>query len=197
MNETTESENEARGRSISFLGYEFTHDNVRLRKRMKKTFARKSKRIKSKSRRQEVLASYWGWCKHGDCKNLWRTITNNDMSFTDKGIRRSNTTKDGQTFFDVEEKKMMEIINVPITVVDFVPGIHTKIGEDRYAILIELEGVRYKVITNSYKIKDVLQQARAHDNDTQETPIFPCHNVVIRRKALRDGKSDYYFDENN
>lgn len=193
MNETTESENEARGRSISFLGYEFTHDNVRLRKRMKQTFARKVKRIKSKRRRQEVLASYWGWCKHGNCKNLWRTITNNDMSFTQVGIKRSNITKDGKPFFEVEEKKMLEIINVPITVVDFIAGIHTKIGEDRYAILIEMSGIQYKVITNSYKIKDVLQQARKKEEEG--TKVFPCQDVIIRRKQLRDNKSDYYFDE--
>lgn len=193
MNETTESENEARGRSISFLGYEFTHDNVRLRKRMKQTFARKVQKIKSKRRRQEVLASYWGWCKHGNCKNLWRTITNNDMSFTQVGIKRSNITKDGKQFFDVEEKKMLEIINVPITVVDFIAGIHTKIGEDRYALLIEMSGIQYKVITNSYKIKDVLQQARKKEEEG--TKVFPCQDVIIRRKQLRDNKSDYYFDE--
>lgn len=193
MNETTESENEARGRSISFLGYEFTHDNVRLRKRMKQTFARKVQKIKSKRRRQEVLASYWGWCKHGNCKNLWRTITNNDMSFTQVGIKRSNITKDGKQFFEVEEKKMLEIINVPITVVDFIAGIHTKIGEDRYALLIEMSGIQYKVITNSYKIKDVLQQARKKEEEG--TKVFPCQDVIIRRKQLRDNKSDYYFDE--
>lgn len=55
---------------------------------MKKNFARKVKRIKSRKRNREIRASYWGWCKWGDCKNLWRTITNNDMSFADKGIKQ-------------------------------------------------------------------------------------------------------------
>lgn len=53
---------------------------------MKKNFARKVKRIKSRKRNREIRASYWGWCKWGDCKNLWRTITNNDMSFADRRI---------------------------------------------------------------------------------------------------------------
>lgn len=57
----TESENEVRGRRISFLGYCFTPDNVRLRKNMKKTFAKKDKRIKSRKRKQQIRASYWGW----------------------------------------------------------------------------------------------------------------------------------------
>ena len=82
-----ESENVVRGRRINFLGYCFTKDNVRMRKNMKKNFARKVKRIKSRKRNREIRASYWGWCKWGDCKNLWRTITNNDMSFADKGIK--------------------------------------------------------------------------------------------------------------
>lgn len=55
---------------------------------MKKNFARKVKRIKSRKRNREIRASYWGWCKWGDCKNLWRTITNNDMSFADKVSNR-------------------------------------------------------------------------------------------------------------
>ena len=55
-----ESEKEVRGRRINFLGYCFTPDNVRLRKNMKKTFARKDKRIKSRKRKQQIRASYWG-----------------------------------------------------------------------------------------------------------------------------------------
>ena len=75
---------------------------------MKKNFARKVKRIKSRKRNREIRASYWGWCKWGDCKNLWRTITNNDMSFADKGIKQSGRTKDGKKFFDVKETRLMD-----------------------------------------------------------------------------------------
>ena len=46
-----------------------------MRKSMKQNFARKVKRIKSRKRRHEILAAYWGWCKWGDCKNLWKTIS--------------------------------------------------------------------------------------------------------------------------
>lgn len=42
-----------------------------MRKSMKKNFARKVKRIKSRKRNREIRASYWGWCKWGDCKNLY------------------------------------------------------------------------------------------------------------------------------
>lgn len=53
-----ESENVVRGRRINFLGYCFTKDNVRMRKNMKKNFARKVKRIKSRKRNREIRASY-------------------------------------------------------------------------------------------------------------------------------------------
>lgn len=53
-----------------------------------KSDAGKVKRIKSRKRNREIRASYWGWCKWGDCKNLWRTITNNDMSLQIKVSNR-------------------------------------------------------------------------------------------------------------
>ena len=87
-----ESEKEVRGRRISFLGYCFTPDNVRLRKNMKKTFARKDKRIKSRKRKQQIRASYWGWCKWGDCRNLWKTITDNDIIWEEQPIQVSADT---------------------------------------------------------------------------------------------------------
>lgn len=165
-----------------------------MRKSMKKNFARKVKRIKSRKRNREIRASYWGWCKWGDCKNLWRTITNNDMSFVaDKGIKQSGRTKDGKKFFDVKETRLMDILNVPITVVDFETNVKTKQGEGRYCVLFEQNGQRSKFITNCYNLKDVLDQAREAENNGQK--IFPVENVIVKRRSLGDGKSAYYFEE--
>lgn len=188
-----EKENVVRGRRVDFLGYCFTHEEVRLRKSIKQNFAIKTKRIKSQKRRHEVLASYWGWCKHGNCTHLWRKITNNDMSFADKGIKRSGVTKDGKKYFEVEEIRMMDIINVPIKVLDCIEGVKTKMGDGRMCILLETEGKKCKVITNSYKIKDVLSQAV--ELEKSGTNVFPVENVIIRRRSLNDGKSDFYFEE--
>lgn len=146
-----ESENVVRGRRINFLGYCFTKDNVRMRKNMKKNFARKVKRIKSRKRNREIRASYWGWCK-------W-----------------------------------MDILNVPITVVDFETNVKTKQGEGRYCVLFEQNGQRSKFITNCYNLKDVLDQAREAENNGQK--IFPVENVIVKRRSLGDGKSAYYFEE--
>lgn len=61
-------------RGIDFLGYIFRHSHVLLRKDMKKKFYGKSKYI-SKLKKFRSLASYWGWCKYGDCHNLWKMFT--------------------------------------------------------------------------------------------------------------------------
>lgn len=76
------------------------------------------------------------------------------MSFADKGIKQSGRTKDGKKFFDVKETRLMDILNVPITVVDFETNVKTKQGEGRYCVLFEQNGQRSKFITNCYNLKD-------------------------------------------
>jgi hypothetical protein len=183
-----------KGRSIDYLGYVFATNGVRLRKSIKQEFARTSHRIQNPKRRRQVLASYWGWCKWGNCKNLWRVITNNDMSFASKGIHQDQFTKDGKKFFDVKSTRITDILNVPITVLDFEAGIKTKEGDGRYCVLFEdANHEKGKFITNAFNLKNVLDQARAAEQ--KGTKIFPVDGVVIRRRSLGDGKSAYYFDE--
>lgn len=63
---------EARG--IDFIGYVFYHDHTLLRKDIKKKFIHKLS-YKSKNKRLTSLAAYWGWCKYGNCHNLWYRFT--------------------------------------------------------------------------------------------------------------------------
>lgn len=156
----------ANRKKIDFLGYTFEGNLTMLRKSIKKNFAKKEK-IKDKEKRHKALASYWGWCKHGNCRHLWKKITHNDMSFADRGIKSNTTTKDGKRYFDDPEKKMSEILNLDIEVLDFETGINTRMGPDRYAIRFAIieRGERnlYKVITNSHTLKSVLDQAKSYD----------------------------------
>ena len=101
--------------------------------------------------------------------------------------------KDGQKYYDVPEKKLMDILNVPITVLDFQPNITTRQGTGRYCVLFEQKGQRFKFITNCFNIKDVLDQAREAETETKK--VFPVSNVVVKRRSLSDGKSVYYFEE--
>jgi hypothetical protein len=151
------------------------------------------KSLESEKRRAEVKASYWGWTVHADCRNLWNKITNGDMGFLKKGIQQRAQTKDGKKFFDVDIVRLMDIVNVVITVVDFESGVPTSQGDDRYCVLIEVGGKRKKFITNSFCIKDVLDQAREREQNGEK--VFPVEDVVIRRKSLGNSATSYYFDE--
>lgn len=174
------------GRRIDFLGYAFNHENTRLRKSIKQNFARRSRVHKPEKRRREILAAYWGWCKWADCRNLWNRITNHDMSFADIGITGRIETKDGKKFFDVKKVKIDSIINLPITVLDFETGITTPHGKDRYAIKISSAGNELKIITNSFTLKTMLDQAA----NLNALPI----DTIIKKRDIGDGKSDYYFE---
>ena len=181
-----------KGRRIDFLGYQFSRERVLLRKSIKKNFARKVK-TKDAERRRQILASYWGWCKWGNCRHLWNVITDNDMSFADKGIRANKKTRDGKKYFSAKSVAITDVLNVPVTVVDFEAGIRTSKGEDRYAVLIIKDGEQCKFMTSAFEIKNVLELARDAEKAGQK--IFPVENVIIRKRSFGDGKSTYYFEE--
>lgn len=174
------------GRRIDFLGYCFNHQNTRLRKSTKKNFAIKSKRVKNPQRRQEILAAYWGWCKWANCKNLWNTLTENNMSFAEKGIKGITTTKDGKDFYDVPKVRIDSIINTTITVMKFQTGITTPHGKNRYVVKILDQGIEKKFITNSFTLKSMLDQAK-------ELDVLPL-DTIIRKKDIGEGKYDYTFE---
>ena len=122
---------------------------------------------------------------HGDCRNLWKKLTGM-KDFKDLNVKPTNVSKDGKRFFDVEVKTLMDVLNQEVIVKDFEPGVQTKNGGDRYAVLIELAGKEYKFITNNYKLKDVLAQCR-------ESQCFPF-KATIKRRTGNNNKADYYFE---
>jgi len=63
-----------KSRGIDFVGYKMYHTHTLIRKRIKKSFSRKLKKnINSLS-----IASYKGWCKHANSKNLLKKLLPND-----------------------------------------------------------------------------------------------------------------------
>lgn len=64
------------GRGVDFLGYVFYLEETRLRKGIKKNFARaignmrRAKKPISEADFLQRCASWWGWCKHSDSKYL-------------------------------------------------------------------------------------------------------------------------------
>jgi len=187
------------GRWIDFLGYNFSKENVRLRKSIKQNFAHKVHRLKktkNEKRKIQILGSYWDWCKWGRCRNLWNVITDHDMSFADKGIKPQSIMRDGKRLFDVPEKRIAEILNIPITIEDFEAGIKTKLGDDRYVVIFhyetEPEKGQFKFLTAAMSLKQTLDQARAAEASGRK--VFPVDNVTIKQKSIGAGKKGYYFD---
>ena len=115
------------------------------------------------------------------------------MSFADKGIRATKKTKDGKKYFSAKNVAITDVLNVPVTVVDFEAGIKTSNGDDRYAVLIIKDGEQCKFMTSAFEIKNVLELARDAEKAGQK--IFPVENVIIRKRSFGDGKSTYFFEE--
>ena len=100
-----------KSRGIDFLGYVFYHDHIRLRKRIKQSFARKILQAKGK-RRIEIIGSYKGWCMHANCINLYKKLTGMKL-FSELGITVDSAPMSG------EKIKINRIVNKEIEVVDF------------------------------------------------------------------------------
>ncbi len=108
------------------------------------------------------------------------------MSFAQLGISGRITTKDGQKFFDVTNVKIDSILNLPITVVDFETNIKTSHGTGRYAVKILYNGEERKFITNSFTLKNMLDQVRAMN----ALPV----DTIIKKKEIGGKFPDYYFE---
>ena len=62
-------------RGIDFVGYVFYHSHTRLRKSIKKSFARAI----SKGSNSQSIASYAGWAKHCDSRNLIKKLLHEEV----------------------------------------------------------------------------------------------------------------------
>lgn len=170
---------------IDFLGYVIYPDHVRLRKRNKQNFARKMAEVKSKRRKRELTASFYGMTKHADCRRLFKQLTGIDMkNFKDLGV--SYTPADGKKRFKGTVISIRELVNLPIVVHDFETGIKTEQGDDRCIVQIEMNGEMRKFFTNSEEMKNILQTIRDMDDG------FPFE-TTIKAEQFGKNKTKYIF----
>ena len=145
------------------------------------------------------MASYWGQCLHGDCRNLWNKLTDNYMGFAKKGIGLKQSTKDGKRYFDVESKPISMLINKNLTIHDFESGIVVKGTQEkndqktRYVVLASIDGNKFKFITSSFFIGSILEESRCEEEKGNK--IFPVENVAIERVQLSGRSYSYKFTE--
>ena len=174
------------GEGIDFLGYViYAPDHVRLRKRIKQKFARKMHEVKSRRRRRELMASFYGMAKHADCNKLYYKLTGKKMrSFKDLNV--SYKPEDGKKRFPGTVVSIRELVNLPIIVKDFETGIKTEQGEDRCIVSIEQNGEPKKFFTNSEEMKNILAQVR-------EMPDGFPFETTIKTETFGKGRTKYVF----
>ena len=174
------------GEGIDFLGYViYAPDHVRLRKRIKQKFARKMHEVKSRRRRRELVASFYGMAGHADCNMLFKKLTGKEMrSFKDLNV--SYKPEDGKKRFPGAVVSIRELVNLPIIVKDFETGIKTEQGEDRCIVSIEQNGESKKFFTNSEEMKNILAQVR-------EMPDGFPFETTIKTETFGKGRTKYVF----
>ena len=170
---------------IDFLGYVIYPDHVAIRKRIKQKFARKMHEVKSRKRRRELIASFYGMTKHADCNRLFNKLTGKTMrSFKDLNV--SYKPADGKKRFPGSVVSIRELVNLPIIVKDFELSIKTEQGEDRCIVSIEQNGEAKKFFTNSEEMKNILQQI-------SELPDGLPFETTIRTETFGKGRTKYVF----
>ena len=130
---------------IDFVGYKIYPDHVLLRKRIKKKFAAKIKKIKSRKRRHELIASFYGMTKHADCANLNNKLIGVETMKSFKDLKVTYQPANGQKYFPGDTISIRDLVNLEIVVHDFQLGVKTREGEDRCVVSIEMGGANEKV----------------------------------------------------
>ena len=170
---------------LDFLGNVIRPDYVRLRKRIKKNYARKFKKVKSKERKKQLVGSLYGMSKHADCRRLFSKITGKSMrDFKSMGI--SYMPEDGKKRFAGSMTSIRELVNLEVIVKDYELGIKTQEGEDRCIVSVEINGEPKKFFTNSTEMKNILEQV-SHIKDG-----FPF-KTTIKAELFGKGKTKYVF----
>lgn len=170
---------------IDFLGYVIYPDHVRLRKRIKKNFARKMHKVKSRKRRRVLIASFYGMAKHANCITLFHKLTGKEMrSFKDLNV--AYKPEDGKKRFPGAVVGIRELVNLSIIVKDYETGVKTSQGEDRCLVSVELNGEPKKFFTNSEEMKNILQQV-------SEMPDGFPFETTIKSESFGKGRTKYVF----
>lgn len=174
-------------RDIDFLGLRvFSDGKIEIRKHIKQRFARRWKRVKSRKRKQELAASFYGIAKHAHAKHLFKQITGISMrNFSDFGL--SYVASDGKKRFDCKAFPFSELQNRQIVIEDYETGVKTKEGDDRYLVKFSSDELgEGKFFTNSEELKQMLDKISEIENG------FPFA-TTIKRKSMGNGKSKYSF----
>lgn len=170
---------------LDFLGFVQYPKFTLIRKRIKQNAARKLARVKSRTRRQEIIGSFKGMASHADCKHLYRKLTGKNMKkFSEMGV--TYVPEDGKKRFPGNTVRLSSIVNKAIVVCDFERDMKTENGDDRYLVSIKDEGTFKKFFTASKEMKQILDKI----SDIEDG--FPFE-TTIKSEVFGDNKIKYMF----
>lgn len=157
---------------IDFLGYVIHPDYVSLRKRIKQKFARKMHKVKSRRRRRELIASFYGMTKHADCNKLFNTLTGKKMEDFQKLKERIPPFKDlsGKKRFRGKRVSIKLLQNKKIRILDIEKDVSTENGP-RHLASVDDSGELKKFFTADKEMKHYLEQF-------ENLSLFPKEVVV-------------------
>lgn len=172
-------------RPIDFLGYVLHADGqVRIRKHIKQRFARRWKRTVSRTRRRELIGSFFGMAKHANSRNLFKTITGYNMrDFAELGIKY--VAEDGKKHFDCPTVQLNDLQNRTIVVKDYEMSVKTKNGERMLVLFDDELGREGKFFTASEELKQLMTKI----GEAGEIPF----RTTIVRKRMAENKFKYCF----
>lgn len=171
---------------LDFMGYvTYPGKGMFWRKSDKVAWLRRRKKVTNPRRLREIDASAWGFISHGNkhCKKLYKKM--GGIPFEKFGIKSVNTDKNGNRIIGAPQINIAALVNREIIVKDVVRHVITKHGEDRVALLVDLMGNDYKVITNSFRIKRILDAMEQLDVTKFSTVIIDAGNRFYEFETLK------------
>lgn len=130
---------------LDFLGYVIFPTHTRMRKCVKKSYAKKLARVKSRRRRKELVASFYGMAKHADCLHLMQTLMfpgeynmYKRKMMKDFGKSRCNqaVNPDGKKSFKGMKVSGRELNHQSFIVLDYETGVVAKEDRLNYEALV-------------------------------------------------------------
>lgn len=163
---------------IDALGYRIYPEVTRLRKRIKKNFAKKYKGIKSKRRRRELVASFYGQCKHASCNNLFYKLVG-VMIRDFKELKIKPKYGDNKKRFNGQRVSLKTLRNTQVVVLDFETGVVPGWMRDEYN----------KAVAEAKSRLNTLHQRYGNDIPSTEEYVLP-ENV-----AKPEGRYVVYIED--
>lgn len=168
---------------LDALGYITFPGIIKLRKRTKQKFARKIKKLKSKRRINELIASFYGMCKHGDCKNLFYVLTGVSMKDF-KELKIKPKYVDNKKRFNVKRAEFKDFYKDKIVILDYESGVPVKWQKEDYKKAVQEAKDRMNYLLEKYNGK-IPSDVKYTDPDSIKKPEGRMIILVENEKGER------------